>query len=73
MSDTLLIIALILGFFWFGAASLAWPHRMRRFNFHLMRLVLPLEAQVVVTRIIGDLSIAFAALLAFGLSKSLLR
>lgn len=60
---------LISGFFIFGVVSIGWPERIRRYNFGFIRLVLPISAQILLTRAFGVLSILFSLLIVAGLLR----
>jgi len=70
MADTLFYVVLISGFFVFGVVSLIWPETLRRFNFGFIRLALPKEAQLVITRFFGALSILFSLVIVWVLLRS---
>jgi len=53
-------VVLIGGLFSIGLASVVWPQTLRRLHFGIIRLALPLKAQIVITRIIGIFQIVFS-------------
>lgn len=71
MADVVFYLVLILGFIFFEIASLVWPQTIRRFNFGLMSLVLPVRVQVLLTRMFGGCSILFSLVILVGLLRSL--
>ena len=71
MTDTIIMVGLIVAFLSFGTISIMWPQKVRRMNFGFFGLIVPLKLQLLITRLVGVMFVAFSLALTYGLIKSL--